>query len=146
MRLYTPCPLFCGIPPSPCRLLHSNGNPSHRLRICWQLFAFVEQHIAKKSAKGQLTSSATQAQAQPAKALGCCTLLKEGHSATQAWVCYAMLQFTYYISYGPTYNIFVITIFYNFLSSRIHTDSTHVCRSTWVWPYLDIQYTSYKQW
>ena len=42
------------------------------------------RQIAKRSAKGQPTSSSTQAQAQPAKALGCHALLKEGHPATQA--------------------------------------------------------------
>ena len=44
----------------------------------------MAKNITKKSAKGQLTSSTTQAQAQPAKALGHHALLKEGCPATQA--------------------------------------------------------------
>ena len=50
----------------------------------WDDSRQMAKNIAQKSAKGQLTSSTTQARAQPAKALGRCALLKEGHPATQA--------------------------------------------------------------
>ena len=50
----------------------------------WDDSRQMAKNIAQKSAKGQLTSSAAQAQAQPAKPLGPRTLLKEGHPATQA--------------------------------------------------------------
>ena len=57
--------------------------PAHLLVLCDEARQMVKD-IAKRSAKGQLTLSATQAQAQPVKALGCCALLKEGHPATHA--------------------------------------------------------------
>ena len=57
--------------------------PENLLALC-DKSRQMAKNIAKKSAKGQLTSSAAQAQAQPAKPLGPCTLLKEGHPATQA--------------------------------------------------------------
>ena len=57
--------------------------PENLLALCDESRQMAK-NIAKKSAKGQLTSSTTQAQAQPAKALGHCALLKEGCPATQA--------------------------------------------------------------
>ena len=57
--------------------------PSNLLALC-DKSRQMDKNIVKRSAKGQLTSSSTQAQAQPAKALGRRTLLKEGHPAIQA--------------------------------------------------------------
>ena len=63
-------------------------DPLNLLALCDESKQMAK-NIAKRSAKGQLTSSSTQAQAQPTKALGHCTLLKEGCPATQAQVHYA---------------------------------------------------------
>ena len=57
--------------------------PSNLLALCDESRQMAK-NIVKRSAKGQLTSSSTQAQAQPAKALGRRALLKEGRPATQA--------------------------------------------------------------
>ena len=57
--------------------------PSNLLALC-DKSRQMAKNIAKRFAKGQLTPSSTQAQAQPAKALGRHALLKEGHPATQA--------------------------------------------------------------
>ena len=103
MRLYT-------LGWRPCYHWHCRISPvfRYKIQICWiaegvgiQLQCMGEKGewlccicdgdgaLTKRSAKGPLTSSSTQAQAQPTKALGCHTLLKEGCPATQAWVHYA---------------------------------------------------------
>ena len=69
--------------------------PSNLLALCNESRQMAK-NITKRSAKGQLTSSSTQAQAQPAKALGCHALLKEGCPATQAWVYYAWCTVIWY--------------------------------------------------
>ena len=70
-------------------------DPLNLLVLCDESKQMVK-NIAKRSSKGQLTSSSTQAQAQPIKALGHHTLLKEGCPATQAWVHYAWHTVTWY--------------------------------------------------
>ena len=57
--------------------------PAHLLVLCDEAKQMAK-NIMKRSAKGQLTLSTTQAQAWPAKAPGYHALLKEGHPATHA--------------------------------------------------------------
>ena len=69
--------------------------PANLLALCDEARQMAK-NIAKRSAKGQLTLSATEAQAQPVKALRCHALLKEGCPATHAWVIYAQCTLIWY--------------------------------------------------
>ena len=57
--------------------------PANFLALCDEARQMAK-NIVKRSAKGQLTSSTTEAQAQPMKALRCHALLKEGRPVTHA--------------------------------------------------------------